>query len=250
MVSGRFSIFTVHTMTGSIDAIGPAPNENGGVAPAVFDIVDGCGSYRNNCSTLACDWLASASAETAIDCLVESAWLFAASSLVSARVRFDEPVCSTLIRFLAKSWRIWTIDRLDPSDDACERNVVLATLSAARVLLAAELSMKSTPAINVGRPRPTGVSCVPVMLSVDFPVSLNTNLSVSPASRLTPLKDASCEVVVICAMTLLYCATRLARAACEVRSATGGAAVVKVSAPVTVPPMAPPSTEEPSVEEA
>src|SRR5579872_5528654 len=58
---------------------------------------------RSSCSTLACDWLASESADTAIDWRVDSAWLLAASSLVSARVRFDEPVCSTLIRFLLKS---------------------------------------------------------------------------------------------------------------------------------------------------
>src|SRR5689334_83699 len=58
---------------------------------------------RRSCNTLACDWLASASAETAIDWRVDSAWLLAASSLVSASVRFDEPVCSTLIRFLLKS---------------------------------------------------------------------------------------------------------------------------------------------------
>src|SRR5437763_693556 len=60
---------------------------------------DHCSSF----STLCCDWLASASAETAIDWRVDSAWLLAASSLVSASVRLDEPVCSTLIRFLLKS---------------------------------------------------------------------------------------------------------------------------------------------------
>ena len=58
---------------------------------------------RSSCSTLCCDWFASASADTAIDWRVASAWLFAASSLVSASVRFDEPVCSTLIRFFEKS---------------------------------------------------------------------------------------------------------------------------------------------------
>src|SRR4051812_31754834 len=73
-----------------------------------------CSSF----STLCCDWLASASAETAIDCRVDSAWLLAASSLVSASVRLAEPVCSTLIRFLLKSWRICTTDRLEPSVEA------------------------------------------------------------------------------------------------------------------------------------
>src|SRR5205814_9436342 len=58
---------------------------------------------RRSCRTLCCDWLASASADTAIDWRVASAWLLAASSLVSASVRFAEPVCRTLIRFLEKS---------------------------------------------------------------------------------------------------------------------------------------------------
>src|SRR5690349_9369586 len=78
-----------------------------------------CSSF----STLCCNWLASASAETAIDCRVDSAWLLAASSLVSASVRLAEPVCSTLIRFLLKSWRICTTDRLEPSVEASERSV-------------------------------------------------------------------------------------------------------------------------------
>jgi hypothetical protein len=58
---------------------------------------------RSSCNTPCCDWLASDSAETAIDWRVDSAWLLAASTLVSAKVRLDEPVCSTLIRFLLKS---------------------------------------------------------------------------------------------------------------------------------------------------
>src|SRR5689334_18992854 len=59
------------------------------------------------------------------------------------------------------------------------------------------------------------------MLKVDLPVSLNTSFRVSPFSRLTPLKEASCAVVLICASTLLYCATRLARVDCELGSAIG-----------------------------
>src|SRR3984893_12336701 len=109
---------------------------------------------RSSCSTLACDWLASASAETAIDCRVDSAWLLAASSLVSASVRLDEPVCSTLIRFLEKSWRICTIDRFEPSAEASERSAFDALLSLAIVALAKLLSRKSVPATSVDRPRP------------------------------------------------------------------------------------------------
>src|SRR5882724_12882885 len=91
---------------------------------------------RRSCSTLCCDWLASDSADTAIDWRVDSAWLFAASSLVSASVRLDEPVCSTLIRLFEKSWRICTIDRFEPNVDASVRSEVLAALSAVNVRFA------------------------------------------------------------------------------------------------------------------
>jgi len=60
-------------------------------------------NQRRSWRTLWFDWLASASAETAIDWRVDSAWLLAAYSLESARVRLDDPVCSTLIRFFEKS---------------------------------------------------------------------------------------------------------------------------------------------------
>src|SRR3954467_4973514 len=95
-----------------------------------------CSSF----STLCCDWLASASADTAIDCRVDSAWLLAASSLVSASVRLAEPVCSTLIRVLLKSWRICTTDKFEPSVEASVRSVVLAAEILVSTALADELS--------------------------------------------------------------------------------------------------------------
>ncbi len=82
----------------------------------------------------------------------------------------------------------------------------------------------------------------PVMLSVDLPVSLNTSFNVSPFNRLTPLKDASCAVVLIWASTLLYCPTRLARCACEVGSTTAAAGVRPLNAwplAAAVPPTVP-----------
>src|ERR1700719_247107 len=100
---------------------------------------------RSSCSTLCCDWLASASAETAIDWRVDSAWLLAASSLGSASVRFDEPVCNTSMRLFAKSWRICTIDRFEPSAEASERNWSEAVLNLAITALAELLSRKSVP---------------------------------------------------------------------------------------------------------
>src|SRR6202035_6019428 len=153
-----------------------------------------------------------------------------ASSLVSASVRLDAPVCSTLIRFFEKSWRICTIDRFEPKADASERSVVLALVSAVNWVLAELLSRKSVPATRVDSPRPASLKVTPVMLSVDFPVSLKVSFSVSPFSRLTPLKDESWDVVLICARTLLYCATRLARVACEFGSATGAGPVAALNA--------------------
>src|SRR5580704_7187833 len=190
-----------------------------------------CGAYRSSCSTLACDWLASASAETAIDCPVESAWLLAASSLESASVRLEAPVCNTLIRFLLKSWRICTIDRFDPRLEASVRSVVLAAVNPVSALLAELLSRKSVPAVRGDRPRPVALKVTPMMFSVDRPVSLNTSFRVSPFNRLMPLNDESCAVVLICVRMLLYWATRLARVDCEFASATGGATAPNVTVP-------------------
>src|ERR1700694_2411841 len=114
-------------------------------------------NQRSSCSTLACDWLASASADTAIDWRVDSAWLLAASSLVSASVRLDEAVCSTLIRFFEKSWRICTIERLEPRTDAWVRSELLAVLSTVSTLFAELLSRKSVPAVSEARPRPAAL---------------------------------------------------------------------------------------------
>src|SRR5260221_10640707 len=77
------------------------------------------------------------------------------------------------------------------------------------------------------------------MLSVDLPVSLKVSFRSSPNSRLMPLNDESCDVVVICAMMLLYWATRLARVVCEIGSATGAAAAANVAVPAAVRVTAP-----------
>src|ERR1700676_4602073 len=76
------------------------------------------------------------------------------------------------------------------------------------------------------------------MLSVDLPVSLKVSFRSSPNNRLMPLNEESCAVVVICAMMLLYWATRLARVVCEIGSASGAPAVPRVGvtrAAVSVP---------------
>src|SRR4051812_23336136 len=182
---------------------------------------------RSSWSTLCCDWLASASADTAIDWRVDSAWLLAASSLVSASVRLAEPVCSTLIRFLLKSWRICTTDRFEPSVEACVRNMSDALPILVIVALAEALSRKSVPATSEARPRPAALKVTPLMFSVDLPVSLKVSLRSSPYSRLMPLNDASCAVVVIWVMMLLYWATRFARTVCEAESATSATVVTE-----------------------
>src|SRR3954449_1336554 len=131
-----------------------AKNKNGGGFPRRFYSRLFASDHCSSWSTLCCAWLASASAETAIDWRVDSAWLLAASSLVSASVRLDEPVCSTLIRFLLKSWRICTTDRFEPSAEACDRNVSDAVPSLVRIDFAELLSRKSVPETSEARPRP------------------------------------------------------------------------------------------------
>src|SRR6266576_1606220 len=79
-------------------------------------------NQRRSWRTPCCDWLASDSADVAIDWRVDSAWLLAASSLVSASVRLAEPVCNTLISFFEKSWRICTTDRFEPRVEASVRS--------------------------------------------------------------------------------------------------------------------------------
>src|SRR6266576_292958 len=211
--------------------------ENG--CPAVLLAVSCRRDQRNSCSTLACAWLASASAETAIDWRVASAWLLAASSLVSASVRLAEPVCSTLIRFFEKSWRICTIERFEPRVEASVRSAFDALLILAIVALAEALSRKSVPGTSEARPRPAASKVTPWMVRVDLPVSLKVSLRSSPFSRLMPLNEASCDVVVICWMTLLYWLTRLARMVCEAASATGAAAAATAVKAAAVPPTAP-----------
>src|SRR6516165_7717118 len=151
MVSDCFSKRTANNKSSS--KLHVAQNKTAGSAPP-FCFVFARRYQRRSCSTLACDWLASASAETAIDWRVDSAWLLAASSLVSASVRLDEPVCSTLMRLFEKSWRTSTIERFEPSDDPSERSVLDAAFRTVRTLLVAPLSMKSRPCVKLLSPRP------------------------------------------------------------------------------------------------
>src|SRR6266478_964158 len=119
----------------------------------------------------------------------------------------------------------------------------LAEFSAVNALLAELLSRKSVPWVRFERPRPARLKETPVMLNVDFPVSLNVSFKVSPFNRLTPLNEASWAVVLIWFTTSLYCATRLFRLACEFGSATGAAAA-KLANGVAVLPVKAPIVEE------
>jgi len=79
------------------------------------------------------DWLASASAETAIGLAGRQRWLLAASSLESARVRLDDPVCQHVDQVLRKSLTGSARSRgWHRRPKPCERSVVLAVLSAVR----------------------------------------------------------------------------------------------------------------------
>src|SRR6202011_2527720 len=95
------------------------------------------------------------------------------------------------------------------------------------------LSRKSVPAVSDFRPRPFGLKVTPVIVEVDLPVSSNTSFRESPFSRLTPLKDASCAVVVICVMIWLYWLTSDERVACDTGSATAAVTAPKVAVPET-----------------
>src|SRR6201999_2300091 len=82
--------------------------------------------YWNNRSTA---WLACEASDNAVVdscCRVCKASKFAPSSLESASVRESEPVCNVLIIDLVKSWRICTVDRLEPKACDCERSLVSA----------------------------------------------------------------------------------------------------------------------------
>src|ERR1700754_2049177 len=82
------------------------------------------------------------------------------------------------------------------------------------------------------------------MLRVDLPVSLKVSLRSSPFSRLMPLNDASCDVVVIWEMMLLYWLTRLARMVCEAASATGAVAAPNVRGAGVAPTVTAPIVDE------
>src|SRR5713226_5224620 len=68
------------------------------------------------------DWLASDRAVVESDCRVCRANRLAPSWLVSASTRLSEPVCSTFTRFLVKSLRVCTVDRVEPNADAWDRS--------------------------------------------------------------------------------------------------------------------------------
>src|SRR3954467_15137596 len=82
------------------------------------------------------------------------------------------------------------------------------------------------------------------MFSVDLPVSLKVSLRSSPFNRLMPLKEASCDVVVIWVMMLLYWPTRLERRVCGAGWATGGVAAPKVAEPGVEPTVTAPMVDE------
>src|ERR1700754_415064 len=82
------------------------------------------------------------------------------------------------------------------------------------------------------------------MFSVDLPVSLKVSLRSSPFSKLMPLKDESCDVVVIWVMMLLYWLTRLARMVCDAGWATGAAIAPNVKVPGVAPRVIAPIVDE------
>jgi len=95
--------------------------------------------------------LASASADTAIDWRVDSAWLLAASSLVSASVRLDEAGLQHVDQVLGEVLAVLH-DRQVRTKRRCFRPQRAAgVFSEVRALLAELLSRKSVPAVNLDR---------------------------------------------------------------------------------------------------
>ena len=199
-----------------------AHQENGGVSPAVWLSVCCNSDQRSSCSTLCCDWLASASAETAIDCRVDSAWLLAASSLGSATVRLDAPVCSTLIRFLLKSWRI-SHDRQVRTEARCrraQRGRGLGQLCQHRV---GRVAVEEVGAGGQAREAKSGVveghAGDRQLRSAGLVEGQVQGIAVQ---QVDAVERGILRRGVDLLQDMLYCATRLARIACEFGSATGG----------------------------
>src|SRR5258707_5406658 len=84
---------------------GELHQRNGGPCPAVLLAVSCRRDQRRSCNTLACDWLASASAETAIDWRGAPALPLGASSFVLAQVRVADPRWRHLITVFLKDRR-------------------------------------------------------------------------------------------------------------------------------------------------
>ena len=114
----------------------------------------------------------------------------------------------------------------------------------ASTALAELLSRKSVPVFRVDRPSPASLKVTPAIASFEAPVSSKVRLRVSPFKRLMPLNEESCAVVLIFCRTWLYCATRLARVACEFGSATGAAARQAAESCVAVLPVSAPIVDE------
>ena len=98
--------------------------------------------------------------------------MLAPSSLVSASTRLSAPVCSVLIRFLVKSWRVCTVVRLEPNFEAWVRSVFNATSSCAIAVSMMASDWKPVPLMVVS-PRPAVLKVTPAMVSELVPFSLN-----------------------------------------------------------------------------
>ena len=117
-------------------------------------------------------------------------------------------------------------------------------------LLVAALSMKSVPLVRFDEAETGRVEVTPVMFSVDLPVSLNVSLSVIAAEQVDAVERRVLRGGGDLGQDVVELAHQVAADRCADASATGADAVVKVSAVVSVPPIAPPAAAEPRVDEA
>src|ERR1700687_3278449 len=151
---------------------GQGKKENGGARGPAVPMMRRSKDQPSSLRTAWFDWLASDRAVVESDCRVCRANRLAPSWLVSASTRLSEPVCKSATRFLVKSLRVCTVDRVEPNAEAWVRSVVNAVFRPVSVVSTLWLSWKPVPEI-ADSPRPVESDFTPLMVSELEPVSLN-----------------------------------------------------------------------------
>ena len=119
------------------------------------------------------------------------------------------PSLSVLTIAALKSRRVCMTDPIAPKVVEAVCNCVSALLTLLSAALTSLLDWKSP--LLAATPSPEEVRSVPLMVTVDVPVSLSVTGRDEPVSKLIPLKPASWAARSICVTSELNCAARLVR---------------------------------------